>query len=59
MKGLKTVGAVKSIILSGDTKMENLVGRPETIHPVEKQLQGNGNQISFDVPAKGFMVLRF
>ena len=59
MKGLKTVGAVKAIILSGDTKMENLVGRPETIHPVEKQLQGNGNQISFDVPAKGFMVLRF
>jgi len=59
MKGLKNVAAVKAIVLAGDPKMENLVGRPETIRPVEKQLQGNGNQITVEVPAKAFMVLKF
>ena len=59
MKGMKSVGNVKAIVLSGDPKMENLVGRPEPIKPVEKQLQGSGNQLTVDVPAKGFMVLRF
>ncbi len=59
MKGLKTVGKVKSTTLTGSLSMENLVGRPETIHPVEGSLEGNGNTISVAVPSKGFMVLRF
>ena len=59
MKGLKAVGKVKTTTLSGSLSMENLVGKPETIRPVESSLQGNGNTISVAVPAKGFMVLRF
>ena len=59
MKGLKTVGKVKTTTLKGSLSMENLVGRPETIHPVEGSLEGNGNTISVAVPSKGFMVLRF
>ena len=59
MKGLKTVGQVKTTTLTGSLSMENLVGRPETIHPVEGSLEGNGNTISVAVPSKGFMVLRF
>jgi alpha-L-arabinofuranosidase len=59
MKGLKTVGQVKTTTLKGSLSMENLVGRPESIHPVEGSLEGNGNTISVAVPSKGFMVLRF
>ena len=59
MKGLKAVGKVKTTTLSGSLSMENLVGKPETIRPVESSLQGNGNTICVAVPAKGFMVLRF
>ena len=59
MKGLKTVGKVKTTVLSGNLSMENLVGRPETIHPVEGSIDGNGNTITVAVPSKGFMVLRF
>ena len=59
MKGLKTVGKVKTTTLTGSLSMENLVGRPESIHPVEGSLEGNGNTISVAVPSKGFMVLRF
>ena len=59
MKGLKTVGKVTTTTLSGKISMENLVGKPETIHPVTGSLEGNGNTISVAVPSKGFMVLRF
>ncbi|MBP5508505.1 MAG: carbohydrate binding domain-containing protein [Prevotella sp.] len=59
MKGLKTVGKVSTTTLSGNISMENLVGKPETIHPVAGSLEGNGNTISVAVPSKGFMVLRF
>ena len=59
MKGLKTVGKVKTTTLKGSLSMENLVGQPESIHPVEGSLEGNGNTISVAVPSKGFMVLRF
>ena len=59
MKGLKKVGKVKTTTLSGNLPMENLVGRPEAIHPVEGALEGSGNTISVAVPSKGFMVLRF
>ena len=43
LKGLKNVGQVKATVLSGDLKMENQVGKPEAIHPVESALQGSGN----------------
>jgi alpha-L-arabinofuranosidase len=59
MKGLKTVGKVTTTTLSGKISMENLVGKPETIHPVTGSLEGSGNTISVAVPSKGFMVLRF
>ena len=58
-KGLKKVGKVKGILLSGNPAMENLVGKPEQIRPVEASFDGDGNQLKVDVPAKSFLVLRF
>ena len=58
-KGLKKVGKVKGILLSGNPAMENLVGKPEQIRPVEASFEGDGNQLKVDVPAKSFLVLRF
>ena len=58
-KGLKSIEKVKAITLSGNIRNENLVGQPETIKPVQSELTGNGNVLQVNVPAKGFMVLRF
>ncbi len=56
-KGLKTIGQVETISLSGNMSMENLVGKPEMIKPVKGRLTADGNKISFSIPARTFMVI--
>ena len=58
-KGLKNVAAVKAIVLAGNDDMENFVGKPENIKPTTSTLQGEGNTLTVEVPARAFMVLRF
>ena len=57
--GLKNVAAVKAIVLAGNDDMENFVGKPENIKPTTSTLQGEGNTLTVEVPARAFMVLRF
>ena len=58
-KGVKSIGRVKTITLSGNLRSENLVGQKENIKPVENFIEGSGNALSIDVPSKAFMVVRF
>ena len=61
-KGLKNLGEGECILLKGDMKMENLVGRPEQISPVTTKVtpvQGGGNVYRTNVPPRAFMVVSF
>ena len=58
-KGIKNVGQAKAVVLKGNLDSENLVGKPETITPTNVNLQGSGNTLAVDVPAKAFMVIKF
>ena len=58
-KGIKNVGKVGVTLLSGSPQMENLVGQPEAIHPVESSIEGVGSTLNIEVPSKSFMVLKF
>ena len=61
-KGLKNLGEGECILLKGDMRMENLVGRPEQIKPVTNKvtpIQGGGNVYRTNVPARAFMVVIF
>ena len=58
-KGMKTVGQVESVLLTGDKKMENLVGKREMVKPAKATFYAEGNKIAVPVPARSFVVLSF
>ena len=58
-KGMKTVGQVESVLLTGDKKMENLVGKREMVKPAKATFSAEGNKIAVPVPARSFVVLSF
>ena len=58
-KGMKSVGQVESVLLTGDKKMENLVGKREMVKPAKATFSAEGNKIAVPVPARSFVVLSF
>ena len=58
-KGLKSLGTGQCVLLKGDMRNENLVGRPEQISPVTSTVQAEGNVFKSSVPARAFMVVKF
>ena len=58
-KGMKNVGTVECVSLTGEKNMQNLVGKPEAIKPVRATVTASGNKIAITIPARSFVVLSF
>ena len=58
-KGMKNVGTVECVSLTGEKNAQNLVGKPEAIKPIKATVAANGNKIAITIPARSFVVMSF
>ncbi len=58
-KGMKNVGTVECVSLTGEKNAQNLVGKPEAIKPVRATVTASGNKIAITIPARSFVVMSF
>ncbi|MBR3088043.1 MAG: carbohydrate binding domain-containing protein [Prevotella sp.] len=58
-KGMKNVGAVECVSLTGEKNAQNLVGKPEAIKPIKATVAASGNKIAITIPARSFVVMSF
>ena len=58
-KGMKNVGTVECVSLTGEKNAQNLVGKPEAIKPIKATVTASGNKIAITIPARSFVVMSF
>jgi len=58
-KGMKNVGIVECVSLTGEKNAQNLVGKPEAIKPIKATVAASGNKIAITIPARSFVVMSF
>ena len=58
-KGMKNVGTVECVSLTGEKNAQNLVGKPEAIKPIKATVAASGNKIAITIPARSFVVMSF
>ena len=58
-KGMKNVGTVECVSLTGEKNAQNLVGKPEAIKPIKATVAASGNKIAITIPATSFVVMSF
>ena len=58
-KGMKNVGTVECVSLTGKKNAQNLVGKPEAIKPIKATVTASGNKIAITIPARSFVVMSF
>ena len=58
-KGMKNVGTVECVSLTGEKNAQNLVGKPEAIKPIKATVTASGNKIAIAIPARSFVVMSF
>ena len=58
-KGMKNVGTVECVSLTGEKNAQNLVGEPEAIKPIKATVTASGNKIAITIPARSFVVMSF
>ena len=58
-KGMKNVGTVECVSLTGEKNAQNIVGKPEAIKPIKATVAASGNKIAITIPARSFVVMSF